>query len=519
MDRRIAAVALGLCLAAPLHAQSLTVGIQSEPTTLDPQFNLLGTNTAIARNMFDSLIRRDPKLQLLPGLALSWAAVDETTWEFKLREGVTFHDGSPFTADDVKFTFARVPNLPGNPNSYNTYLQGIKEVVVVDAQTVRFITDGPNPLLPTNLSNLFILSGAKGNRATAEFNSGQAVIGTGPFKYVSWQPGSPVVVERNAGYWGGSPQWQRASFRPIAQDSVRVASLLSGDVDFINAVPISGIPTIQNDRRFAVFGGPSSYVYMFYPNMKEGPLEGVTDPAGAPLPRNPFLDPRVRQAISVATNRQAIVDRVMEGRAAVANQAVPEGFFGHAPNIPPAAYDVERARTLLREAGYPTGFVTPFFCPNDRFVNDAKICEAAAQMLGRIGIRANLQALPRAVFFPQRAKKEMALNMAGWGSLTGESSYFLTSVIHTPTRELNLGAINVSNISVPALDTLMQRARRTLDDNERRALLQQVMEETITQNLVIPVLTFEATWAGKANLRYTPRADEETQAIEITAAQ
>jgi len=519
MHRTARIAALGLMLAAPLAAQTLTVGIQSEPTTLDPQFNLLGTNTAIARNIYDTLIRRDPQLQLLPGLALSWTPVGDNAWEFKLRPGVIFHDGAPFTAEDVKFSIARVPNLPGNPNSYNTYLQGIKEVVVVDPLTVRFVTDGPNPLLPPNISNLFMISGAKGNRTTAEFNTGAAASGTGPYRYVSWQPGSPVVLDRNDGYWGGVASWQRVSFRPIAQDSVRIAALLSGDVDFVNAVPIASIPTIQRDRRFAVFGGPSSYVYMFYPNMKEGPLEGVTDPSGKPLTVNPFLDPKVREAVSVATNRQAIVDRVMDGHAAVAYQAVPEGFFGYAPDIKPVAYDVERARALLREAGYPNGFVTPFFCPNDRFVNDSKICEAAAQMLGRIGIRANLEAQPRAVFFPTRAKKQMALNMAGWGSLTGESSYFLTSVIHTATRELALGAINVSNISVPALDTLMQRARTTLDNDARRAMLQKVMEETIAQNLVIPVLTFEATWAGKANLRYTPRADEETQAIEITPAQ
>lgn len=516
----LAASVLALGLSVPAVAQTLTVGMQGEPGTLDPQFNLLGTNTSALRNIYDTLLSRDPALQLRPGLAESWRAVDETTWEFKLRPGVRFHDGSELTAEDVRFTIARVPNVSNNPNSYNTYIQGIREVQAVDKLTVRFITDGPVPLLPTNISNIFILSAARGLRSTSEFNSGAAAVGTGPYRLVSWQPGQPLVLERNAEYWGGAAPWARVTFRPIANDGARVAALLSGDVDFINAVPLADVSRLEREgNRNRVFAGPSAYVYMLFPEVGKETVAGLRDTAGQPLRRNPWQDARVREALSLAINRPAIVERLMEGRARVANQAVPEGFFGYSARIPPARFDPERARALLREAGYPEGFGTTLACPNDRFVNDGKICEAAAQQLQRVGIRVDLSTQPRTTFFPQRARREWALHAAGWGSLTGESSYFLTSQIHTPDKELGLGAINYSGISVPALDALIQRGRRVLDDGGRRAVLEEAMEGVMAQHLVIPVLNFEAIWAGRADrIRFVPRADEETLAIEVQAA-
>ena len=249
------------------------------------------------------------------------------------------------------------------------------------------------------------------------------------------------------------------------------------------------------------------------------PLPGTRDAQGNPLPRNPWLDPRVREAMSLAINREVIVERLMEGRARVANQAIPAGFFGHSDRIPPARFDADRARALLRDAGYANGFQTGLACPNDRFVNDSKICEAVAQQLQRVGIRVDLSAQPRATFFPQRARREWPLHAAGWGSLTGESSYFLTSQIHTPNRDLGLGAINYSGISDAQADALIQRGRQILDDGQRRRVLEEAMERTIAQNLVIPILTFEAIWAGRADrVRFTPRADEETLAIEVLPA-
>jgi peptide/nickel transport system substrate-binding protein len=501
------------------HAQTLSIGIQNEPNTLDPQWNLVGNNTQAMRNIYDTLSARDRNLQLVPSLALSWRAVDDTTWEYKLRPGVKFHDGSDFTAEDVKFTIARVGSIPGNPNSYAVYVGQIREVVVVDPLTVRFVTNGPAPLLPTNLSNIFILSSRNGPQPNGDFNTGKAAIGTGPFRVVSWQPGSPLVLRRNDAYWGDRQPWQDVRFVPISRDSARVAALLAGDIDFINRVPIADLARLRQDPKIRVFAGDSAYVYMLFPDVENDSPQGVRDIAGNPVAKNPFKDARVRRALSLSINRQAIVDRTMEGQASVANQAVPAGFFGHSTRIAPASFDAERARALLAEAGYRDGFQVDLSCPNDRFANDAKICEAVAQFLVRIGIRTQVSAMPSAVFFPRRGKKEFGLHMAGWGSLTGESSYFLGAQVHTARRDLGLGAINTNGISDPEIDALVQEARPVLDEARRRAILEKAMELAMERGYIVPAVTFQVLSAGRADrVSYATRADEETLAAEIAPA-
>ena len=503
----------------PAGAQALNIGIQNEPNTMDPQWNLLGNNTQAMRNQYDTLVGRDVNLQLVPSLALSWKVVDDTTWEFKLRPGVKFHDGADFTAEDVKFTLARIPTLPGNPSAYIIYTNQIKEVVVVDPHTVRFVTNGPAPLLPTNLSNVFMMSGAKGVQPSSDFNSAKASNGTGPFKLVSWSPGAPQMLTRNDGYWGGKPAWATVRINPISRDPARVAALLAGDVDFINRVPVADAARLKADPKMKLFSGPSAYVYMVYTEIGHDQPQGVKDNAGNPLAQNPFRDARVRQAMSLAINRDALVDRVMDGLAVKMTQPVPDTMFGASPRIAPAPYNVERARALMAEAGFKDGFQAELTCPNDRFPNDSKICEAVAQQFSRIGLKITVAAYPSAVFFSRRAKREFGLTMAGWGSLTGEASYFYGAVIHTADKERNLGAINVTGISDKELDQMIQRARNMLDESGRRALLEQVSELVVARNLVIPTLAFATVSAGRADkVSYTTRQDEEIQAREILPA-
>lgn len=507
---------LALAISLPAQAQTLNIGIQNEPNTMDPQWHLLGNNTAAMRNMYDTLVGRDVNLQDVPSLALSWKVVDDTTWEFKLRPGVAFHDGSPFTAEDVKFTLARIPTLQGNPSAYSVYTSQIKETVVVDPLTVRFITNGPAPLLPTNLSNVFMISGAKGVQPTADFNSGKAANGTGPYKLVSWSPGAPQMLTRNDAWWGGKPEWAAVKIAPIPRDPSRVAALLAGDVDFINRVPVADVAKLKTDPKLKVFSGASAYVYMVYPEVGLDQPPGVKDNAGNPLPQNPFRDARVRQAMSLAINRDALVERVMEGLAVKMSQPVPDGMFGASPRIAPSPFNPDRARALLAEAGYPQGFQAELSCPNDRFPNDSKICEAVAQQYSRIGLKVTLAAYPSAVFFPRRAKREFGLSMAGWGSLTGEASYFLGAVIHSADKDKGLGGINISGIADPELDKLIQEARPTLDAAKRRAQLERISELTVERNWVIPVLAFGTVSAGRADkVNYITRADEETMAVEI----
>ena len=513
------AFAFATALSTAAAAQTLSIGIQNEPNTMDPQWNLLGSNTQAMRNQYDTLIGRDVNLQLVPSLALSWKVLDETTWEFKLRPGVKFHDGSDFTAEDVKFTLARIPTLPGNPSAYIVYTNQIKEVVVVDAHTVRFVTNGPAPLLPTNLSNVFMMSRSTGSATTSDFNAGKANNGTGPFKLTSWSPGAPQLLARNEGYWGEKPHWANLRILPIARDPARVAALLSGDVDFINRVPIADVPRLKTDPKMRLFSGPSAYVYMVYTEVGQDQPQGVKDNAGNPLAQNPWRNAKVREALSLAINRDALVDRVMEGLAVKMTQPVPEGMFGASPRIQPAAFSVERARALMAEAGFPQGFQAELSCPNDRFPNDSKICEAVAQQFSRIGLKITVASYPSAVFFSRRAKREFGLTMAGWGSLTGEASYFFGAVIHTADKEKNLGSINVTGISDPEIDPLIQRARGMLDDVGRRALQEQISEMVVQRNWVIPTLAFGTVSAGRADrVTYTTRQDEEIQAIELKPA-
>jgi len=290
-------------------------------------------------------------------------------------------------------------------------------------------------------------------------------------------------------------------------------------VDFINRVPIADVAKLRTDAKIKVFSGPSAYVYMVYPEVGADQPPGVKDNAGAPLAQNPFRDARVRQAMSLAINRDALVERVMEGEATRMSQPVPDAMFGASPRIPPAPYNVDRARALLAEAGFPQGFQAELTCPNDRFPNDSKICEAVAQQFSRIGLKVTVAAYPSAVFFPRRAKREFGLSMAGWGSLTGEASYFFGAVIHTADKDRGLGSINISGISDPELDALIQEARPMLDQAKRRALLEQISEMTVQRNWVIPALAFATISAGRADkVTYTTRADEETMALEIKPA-
>ncbi|HEY0420747.1 MAG TPA: ABC transporter substrate-binding protein, partial [Acetobacteraceae bacterium] len=344
-------------------------------------------------------------------------------------------------------------------------------------------------------------------------------IGTGPYRLASWSPGNPLILKRNETYWGKAPPWEEVRILPMPRDAARISALSSGEVDFINRVPISDVAQLRADPKLKLFSGLSAYVFMLYPDVEAEAPQGVRDNAGQPLEHNPFKDGRVREAMSLAIDRAALVAQVMQGFAVPVSQAVPAGFFGYSPNIKPVAANPERARSLLAEAGYGQGFQAELSCPNDRFANDAQICEAVAQQLARVGINATVAAMPSAVFFPRRGRHEFGLHMAGWGSLTGESSYFLGAHVHSTNRAMGLGSINTNGISDPEIDRLIEQARPVLDDARRRTLLEQAMELTIARNWVIPALAFDVISAGRADrVSYRTRADEETLAAEIMPA-
>ena len=510
---------LALATTGGALAQELTIGLASEPTSIDPHYHNLTPNNGLARQIFDRLIMPDDNQQLQPGLAVSWEPIDDTTWEFKLREGVSFHDGSPFNADDVVFTFQRAPEVPNSPSSFATYIKG-KTVEKIDDYTVHIKTEQPYPLMPNDVSTFSIISDELGaDVSTEDFNAGEAAIGTGAYKFVEYVPGDRVVLERNEDYWGEQPEFQRVVYKPIKSDPSRVAALLAGDVDLIEGVPTVDIEQIKANEDLAVSQGTSNRViYLHLDHFREdSPFVKGKD--GSTID-NPLMNPKVRQAISRAINRPAIVERIMEGVAIPAGQLLPEGFFGVSPDLEPVEYDPEGARALLAEAGYPEGFQLTIHGPNDRYINDARIAEAVAQMLTRVGIDTAVETMPRSVYFSRASsgadgEPEFSFILVGWGAGSGEASSPLKSLIHTHDPEMGMGASNRGRYSNPEVDALIRQALATVDDAERQDLLAKATEMAINDGAIIPLHYQVNTWASRKGLGYNARTDEQTLATNV----
>jgi peptide/nickel transport system substrate-binding protein len=500
--------------AARASAQTLRMGVGAQVTSLDPHFHNISPNNAFASMVFDNLLEMDPNSRPIAALAESWRPVGEDVWEFRLREGLRFQDGTPFTADDVAFTLARIPTVLNSPGSFQTYTQSIRSVEVVDARTIRFRTNGPDPLLPPNLAQVPMLSRSiHGNATTEDFNAGRATIGTGPFRLVASQPGSRVTLERNDAYWGGPPAWQRVDYRMITSPAARTAALLAGDVDIIDQVPTADLERIRRDPRLRLSEIDSlRLVYLHFDHMRTGPSPFITDNDGRPLDRNPLKDLRVRQALSLAVDRNAIVARVMEGQATAINQFMPPGTFGHAPELhPPPAPDIAAARRLLAEAGFPDGFRLVLHGPNDRYPNDARITQAVAQMWTRIGIRTTVDVSPFASFVGRASRQEFSAFLVSWGSSTGEPSAGMRSVLASFDRALGTGSVNRGRYANPAFDAQLGAAVRELNDARREAMLQGAMRLAMADAAIIPLHLQRNVWAMQVGFEHTPRTDERTR--------
>jgi len=512
----LGALVATVLLAGAAAAEEIRVGLALEPSSIDPHYHNLGPNNAFAMHVFDTLVAQDENQQLVPGLAESWEPIDDTTWEFKLREDVQFHDGTPFNADDVIFTFERAPEVPNSPSSFALYTKG-KSLTKVDDHTIHISTAEPYPLMPNDVSTIFIISKESAEGATTgDYNSGEAAIGTGPYRFVEWVPGDRIVIEKDPNYWGEEPQFDRVTFRPISSPPARVAALLAGDVDMIDQVPTPDIERLQQEPDINVAQGVSNrLIYLHMDQFRED------SPYMTGVEKNPLLDGDVRKAISLGINREAIVESVMEGVAIPAGQLLPEGFFGRSPNLEPDPYDPERAQEMLAAAGYPDGFGLTLHSPNDRYINDAEIAQAIGQLLTRIGIQTQVETLPQNVYFSRASTggpdstPEFSFILVGWGSGTGEASSPLKSLLATFDREAGMGASNRGRYSNPEVDRLIQEALATVDDTAREKLLATATDLAIGQDQGIIPLHYQVnTWASRAPWQYTPRTDEATIVME-----
>jgi peptide/nickel transport system substrate-binding protein len=511
----VMAIAPGVALAAPL-----SIAIGGSITSADPHFYNAAPNNTLAMHLFDRLTETTPDIQIRPGLAESWTPISDTEWEFKLRKGVKWHDGKPFTAADVAYTIERAPNVPNSPGGFGGFLRAIKKVDIVDDHTVRMHTDAPAPNLPRDLAFVAVISRHVGETATTEdYNSGKAAIGTGPFKFASYTPGDRVEMVRNEDWWGNKPEWDKVTLRVINNPGARVAALLSGGVDVIDTPPATDLPRLQKDEKVSVFSTPGvRLIYVQADFSRPGNVPGVTDNAGKPLEKNPFLDKRVRQALSHAINRDALASRVMQNTAVPAGQWLPEGLYSYAPDVKPPKFDIEAAKKLLADAGYPDGFKMVLSTPNDRYPNDASTAQAVASMWSRIGVQTAVDAIPWSSYAARRAKQDFGMGLVGWGSTTGEAGYMLVNILGTFDQAKRTGANNAGRYSNPELDVLRDKALSTLDDGEREKLLIQAVEMSMNDLGVIPLHMLLNFWGVRKGLEIDPRKDERTLAIDIRTA-
>jgi peptide/nickel transport system substrate-binding protein len=352
--------------------------------------------------------------------------------------------------------------------------------------------------------------------ATPDFNSGKAMIGTGPYKFVEWIQGDHITYARNDDYWGGKEPWDKVTVKPISNAGARVAALLSGGVQLIDNVPSNDAPRLKSDAQVSLFETPSNLVMLL--NIDHGSETSspfVTDKAGKPLAENPLRKLAVRRAISKAINREAIVSRTMEGAAVLASQMVADLTFGASPRLKPDSFDADGAKKLLAEAGYPDGFGVTIHGPNNRYPNDAQICQAIAQMLARVGIQAKVETMPLNVFFTRAQNREFSLFLTGWGSGSGEASVPLNAVLHSYSADKGMGAANRGRYASAAFDTLLETAMTTFDDAKRAALLAEANELAMADVAIVPLHAPLNRWAVRKGLSYVPRTDAMTFAMGV----
>ena len=512
-----------LALPGAAAAQELRIGFKAAVDGSDPHQNYT-PNRNVQLHVYEPLVFQDEFMRPLPGAASSWRVVDPTTWEFTLREGLTFHDGTPVTAEDVVFSIRRARAITGL-RTFVVQTRSVASAEMKDARTVIIRTNGPAPLLPSQMAVIAIVSARLSEGAgEAEFNGGRAAIGTGPYRWVRFTPGQEVVLERAERHWRQPAEpWQRVTFRFVPNDSARVAALLAGDVDVIDNVPAALYGRVrESDRSQLVTATGLFTLYMYLDHFRDR-VVFATGADGQSLDRNPIRDARVRQAMNLAINRQALAERAMEGSADAIGQFAGPGFIGHDPGLLPPRFDPARARALLAEAGYPNGFGLTIQCTNDRFPGDARTCQAVGQMLTAIGIRTTVETLPAAVFFRRAngsatVEPEFTAFMAIFASSTGVASESMATILRTRNAALGHGSLNRGRYSNAELDAALTRVDETFDDAERERLMGAAARIAIADNAILPIFSLRASYGVRRGLTLTPRGDQYTFATTIRAA-
>jgi len=515
--RNLAALLLaGLAITMPARAQdpnqpTLRIGMTAVAKSIDPHFYNVLYEKALMLHLYDRLVEQTPDTRLAPGLATSWRAISNTVWEFKLRPNVIWQDGVPFTADDIVFTYDRVRHIPNATGGFDSYVAAITAIEVIDPTTLRLTTARPEPNLPGNLANVAIVSRHAGSTATTEdYNSLKSAIGTGPYRITQHIRGDSMELTRNDAWWGPKPAWAHVTLKAIPLPGARTAALLSGDVDLIDFPAAADVARLKQDPKMRITEELGTRTLFLAPNIShDTDLPFVTDNDGKPLPHNPFRDLRVRRAISLALNRQALAERVLSNTVKPTGQFLNPGMYSYSADIGVPPTDPAQARKLLAEAGFPDGFRVVLHGETTK----SEVIQAMAQMLSRAGFKATAETIPPAAFLARAAHQDFALSFNSWASNSGEAGYGLNKVFGTVGSAPGRGSANFGRYSNPTLDAEITDALNTIDDATREQKLIHATHTAFNDIGVIPVYQEINTWASRANIIYAPRADGRTVAM------
>jgi peptide/nickel transport system substrate-binding protein len=510
-----AAVLACATIGSTAQAEVLRWAAQNDILTLDPHSQNHATTNAILMHSYEGLTRYNAKFEVEPALATKWTMTSPTQVRFELRKGVKFADGSPFTADDVIFSFGRIKQPQG---TMGIYVAGIADIKKVDDHTVDFMLSGPTPLLLRNIIDFRIMSKSwsEKNRTTnvqdykaKEDNyASRNVNGTGSYKITGWTPDQRLTMVVNKDWWDkATNNVTEVIYTPIKSDPTRVAALLSGDVDMLTDLPTQDVARLRGDQKLKIVDGHevrTIYIALdqFSPELKYSDVKG----------KNPFKDKRVREALSIAIDREAIKRNTMRGLSIPAGIMVAPGVNGNSPDIDvPAKVDAERAKKLLADAGYPNGFEFQLNCPNNRYVNDEEICQNLVGMWARIGVKTKLTAESMATFIQKVQNFDTSAYLLGWGVATFDAQYTLQSLIRTRTSGAD-GNFNFNRISEPKLDALVDAMKTETDVAKRNALIRDALVLTRDEVLNIPLHHQLRPWAMKKGVTTIHRADDRPEA-------
>jgi peptide/nickel transport system substrate-binding protein len=517
ITKRLLALAAAFGLWAQIHApdalasDELRLGVKLPLTTMDPHFFATFATASAHASIWERLVELDPDGQPVPALAESWRLEDDLTWEFVLRPGVRFHDGTALTAADVVWSFQRIRDVQRSPSSFARYIAGVR-AEAVDARRVRLVTDRPKPLLPFDLAYVMIGSSRTPDGAGVEtFNAGQHVNGTGPYRFAGWTANESLTLERHDGHWAGPAPWRRIVERTIADDAARGAALLAGDVDAINALAPSAIEGLRGRPGIAVALAPSTTTLAIALDLVRADTPFVQTRDGGRPARNPLADARVRRALSLAIPRDAIAERVMAGAALPAAQLSAPRLHGAVADAVPDPHDPAAALALLREAGWGEGFRATIHVDANGFLREPAVAQAIAQSWARIGVIAEVQSLPAAVFLTRAGRQEFSIVLAAQGGINAGVS--LRSMVASWDERAGRGLTNRMRYANAALDDLIERAIATTDGRARIAQFHAANAIVAAEAPVLPIFHAANAAASRTNVAMTLWPDRRFNAL------